>query len=148
MSVMDFGVLPPEVNSGLMYAGAGSGPMVAAAAAWDGWAAELSSAATSYRAVVSELTGQSWLGPSSATMAASAAPYVAWMDTTAAQAEQTASQARSHRFHSLRTVTDLARCMPSHWSVAWMKSAGRSRGDQLSTTRQKWSISHLARMSF
>jgi PPE family len=93
--VVDFGVLPPEVNSGLMYAGAGSGPMVAAAAAWDGLAAELSSAATSYRAVVSELTGQSWLGPSSATMAASAAPYVAWMDTTAAQAEQTASQARS-----------------------------------------------------
>jgi PPE-repeat protein len=93
--VVDFGALPPEVNSGLMYAGAGSGPMVAAAAAWDGLAAELSSAATSYRAVVSELTGQSWLGPSSATMAASAAPYVAWMDTTAAQAEQTANQARS-----------------------------------------------------
>jgi PPE-repeat protein len=92
---MDFGALPPEVNSGLMYAGAGSGPMVAAAAAWDGLAAELSTAATSYRAVVSELTGQSWLGPSSATMAASAAPYVAWMDTTAAQAEQTANQARS-----------------------------------------------------
>jgi PPE-repeat protein len=95
MSMVDFGVLPPEVNSGLMYAGAGSGPMVAAAAAWDGLAAELSSAATSYRAVVSELTGQSWLGPSSVMMAASAAPYVAWMDTTAAQAEQTANQARS-----------------------------------------------------
>jgi PPE-repeat protein len=95
MSMADFGALPPEVNSGLMYAGAGSGPLVAAAAAWDGLAAELSSAATSYRAVVSELTGQSWRGPSSATMAASAAPYVAWMDTTAAQAEQTANQARS-----------------------------------------------------
>jgi PPE-repeat protein len=93
--VVDFGALPPEVNSGLMYAGAGSGPMVAAAAAWDGLAAELGSAATSYRAVVSELTGQSWLGPSSAMMAASAAPYVAWMDATAAQAEQTANQARS-----------------------------------------------------
>ena len=92
---MDFGALPPEVNSGLMYAGAGSGPMVAAAAAWDGLAAELGSAATSYRAVVSELTGHSWLGPSSAMMAASAAPYVAWMDTTAGQAEQTANQARS-----------------------------------------------------
>ena len=53
MSMVDFGALPPEVNSGLMYAGAGSGPMVAAAAAWDGLAAELGSAATSYRAVVS-----------------------------------------------------------------------------------------------
>src|ERR1700757_2237415 len=95
MSMAGFGALPPEVNSGLMYAGAGSGPMVAAAAAWDGLAAELSSAATSYRAVVSELTGQSWLGPSSVRMAASAAPYVVWMDTTAAQAEQTANRARS-----------------------------------------------------
>ncbi|ORA06151.1 PPE domain-containing protein, partial [Mycobacterium arosiense] len=25
---MDFAVLPPEVNSGRMYAGAGSGPLV------------------------------------------------------------------------------------------------------------------------
>ena len=41
---MDFAVLPPEVNSGRMYAGAGSGPLMAAAAAWDGLAAELSSA--------------------------------------------------------------------------------------------------------
>ncbi|WP_155772044.1 PPE domain-containing protein, partial [Mycobacterium asiaticum] len=27
---MDYAVLPPEINSGRMYAGAGSGPMVAA----------------------------------------------------------------------------------------------------------------------
>ncbi|HEU0191955.1 MAG TPA: PPE domain-containing protein, partial [Mycobacterium sp.] len=46
---MDFGVLPPEVNSGRMYAGPGSGPMMAAAAAWDELAGELESAASSYR---------------------------------------------------------------------------------------------------
>ncbi len=33
---MDFGALPPEINSGRMYCGPGSGPMLAAAAAWDG----------------------------------------------------------------------------------------------------------------
>jgi PPE-repeat protein len=92
---MDFAALPPEINSGRMYAGAGPGPLLAAAAAWDGLASELGSAATSYRAVVAELTGGPWVGPSSASMAAAAAPYAAWMNTTAAQAEQTASQLAS-----------------------------------------------------
>jgi PPE-repeat protein len=92
---VDFAVLPPEINSGRMYAGAGSGPLVAAAAAWDGLASELGSAATSYRAVVSDLTAGPWVGPSSVSMAAAAVPYVAWMNTTAAAAEQTASQLAS-----------------------------------------------------
>jgi PPE-repeat protein len=87
-----FGALPPEINSGLMYAGAGSGSLVAAAAAWEGLASQLGSAAASYRAVVSELTGGAWVGPSSVSMAAAAAPYVAWMNTTAARAEETANQ--------------------------------------------------------
>jgi len=87
-----FGALPPEINSGLMYAGAGSGSLVAGAAAWEGLASELGSAATSYQAVVSDLTAGAWVGPSSVSMAAAAAPYVAWMSTTAAQAEQTANQ--------------------------------------------------------
>jgi PPE-repeat protein len=92
---MDFGMLPPEVNSGRMYAGAGAAPLMTAASAWDGLAAELSSAATSYQSVVTELTGQPWLGAASASMAAAAAPYVNWMQTTAGQAEQTAAQARA-----------------------------------------------------
>jgi PPE-repeat protein len=91
---MDFGALPPEINSGRMYAGAGPGPMLAAAAAWDELADELSSAASSYQSVVDGLGG-SWQGPSSTTMAAAAAAYVSWMNTTAAQAEETADQARA-----------------------------------------------------
>jgi PPE-repeat protein len=92
---MDFAMLPPEINSGRMYAGPGSGPMLAAAAAWDGLAAELQSAATSYESVISGLTAGRWLGPASASMAAAAGPYVAWMSATAAQAEQTATQAKA-----------------------------------------------------
>jgi PPE-repeat protein len=92
---MNFAALPPEVNSGRMYAGPGSGPMLAAAAAWAGLAAELDSTATSYESVVAELTGESWLGPSSASMAAAAAPYMAWMSATAGQAEQAATQANA-----------------------------------------------------
>jgi PPE-repeat protein len=91
---VDFAALPPEINSGRMYAGAGSGSMLAAAAAWDGLAAELSSAAASYRSAVSGLVGGPWLGPASVSMAAAAAPYAAWMSTTAEQAEQAANQAR------------------------------------------------------
>jgi PPE-repeat protein len=92
---MDFAILPPEINSGRMYAGPGSGPMLAAAAAWDGLAAELRSAAASYASVISGLTAGPWLGPASASMAAAAGPYVAWTGTTAAQAEQAAIQAKA-----------------------------------------------------
>jgi len=92
---VDFAALPPEVNSGRMYAGEGAGPLVVAATAWDGLASEVTSAATSYQSVLAELTAGSWLGPSSTSMTAAVAPYVKWMNTTAAQAKQTASQARS-----------------------------------------------------
>ena len=44
---MDFGGLPPEINSGRMYAGPGSGPMLASAAAWASLGAEMNSAASS-----------------------------------------------------------------------------------------------------
>jgi PPE-repeat protein len=92
---MDFALLPPEINSARMYDGAGSGPMLAAAAAWDGLAFELHSAATSYGSVVSGLTAGPWLGAASAAMTAAAGPYVAWMRSTATQAEQTAIQAKA-----------------------------------------------------
>jgi PPE-repeat protein len=91
---MDFAMLPPEINSSRIYAGPGSGSMVAAAAAWDGLAAELRSAAASYSSAISGLTAE-WQGPSSEAMTAAATPYAAWMSATAAQAEQAATQARA-----------------------------------------------------
>lgn len=91
---MDFGLLAPEINSGRMYTGPGPGPMLAAAAAWDELAAQLHSSAASYSSVISDLSF-GWQGPSSASMAAAASPYVAWMSVTAAQAEQTALQAKA-----------------------------------------------------
>jgi PPE-repeat protein len=92
---MDFGIYPPEISSGRMYAGPGSGPMLAAAEAWGGLAAELHSAANSYQSVVSGLTAGSWSGPSSASMAAASTSYTAWLTATATQAEETAAQAKS-----------------------------------------------------
>jgi PPE-repeat protein len=93
--VIDFGALPPEINSARMYAGPGAGSMLAAGAAWDGLSAELQSAASSYGSVISALTGGPWLGPSSTAMAAAVAPYVAWMSATAGQAELAATQAKA-----------------------------------------------------
>jgi PPE-repeat protein len=90
---LDFGALPPEINSALMYAGPGSASMLAASSAWNGLAAELNSAAMAYDAQITTLTGEEWLGPASASMAQAAQPYVAWMTATAAQAEQAATQA-------------------------------------------------------
>ena len=91
---MDFGALPPEVNSARMYSGPGSAPMLAAASAWDTLASELQSGASSYGSVVSALTDE-WQGPSSGMMEDAAAPYVEWLTAAAGQAEQTAGQARA-----------------------------------------------------
>jgi PPE-repeat protein len=90
---MDFGALPPEVNSLRMYSGPGSSPMLAAATAWAAVGAELRSTADLYETVISGLTSEEWMGPASASMAAAAFPYVSWVNVTGAQAEQTSTQA-------------------------------------------------------
>lgn len=85
--------LPPEINSSLMFAGAGPGPLLAAASAWDALASDLSGAASSFDSVISGLTSGLWTGPASLSMAAAAAPYVGWLNAAAAQAEAAAAQA-------------------------------------------------------
>jgi PPE-repeat protein len=92
---MDFGLFPPEVNSGRMYAGPGSGSLLAAAGSWDSLSAELGITAAVYESVLSGLTGLYWQGPAAQAMAASAAPYVAWLYATAERAQQAAMQARA-----------------------------------------------------
>jgi PPE-repeat protein len=92
---MDFGIYPPEINSGRMYTGPGSGPMLAAAQAWGSLADELYTAASAYQSAVSELTSGAWSGPSSTAMSAAGGNYVEWLSATAGQAEDTATQARA-----------------------------------------------------
>jgi PPE-repeat protein len=91
--MLNFGALPPEINSAKMYAGAGSGSLLAAAAAWNAVAAEMRSAAINYESVIRSLVSEGWLGPSSAKMSAAVAPYLEWLNTTAIQAEQAGAQA-------------------------------------------------------
>ncbi|WP_197283799.1 PPE family protein [Mycobacterium sp. Marseille-P9652] len=92
---MSFSVLPPEINSLLLLDGPGSGPLLEAASAWDGIVSELSSAASGYGSVTSDLTAAAWQGPSSASMTNAVSRYVDWLGNAAAQAEQSAAQARA-----------------------------------------------------
>jgi PPE-repeat protein len=95
MVVPAFTFFPPEINSALMFAGAGSGPLFVAASAWDGLATDLSGAASSFQSVVTGLSGGPWTGPASASMVAAATPYVGWLSSAAGQAEAAAAQARA-----------------------------------------------------
>jgi PPE-repeat protein len=89
---IDFGSLPPEITSALIYSGPGATSLTTAASAWNGLAAELNAAAVGYDNVVTQLASDEWLGSSSGQMAAAVQPYVGWLATTGAQAEQTAGQ--------------------------------------------------------
>ncbi|MEE6177072.1 PPE family protein [Mycobacterium sp. 050134] len=91
--MLDFAQLPPEVNSALMYSGPGSGPMLSVAAAWEGLAADLCDSASAYASLIAGLTDAAWWGPAAASMAAAAAPQVAWLNVTAGRAEEAAAQA-------------------------------------------------------
>ena len=92
---MSFSLFPPELNSALMFSGAGSGPLLEASTAWSQLAADLESTATQYQTLVTNLVTGAWLGPSSVQMASAVEPYIAWMQGAAATAAQTGVQAQA-----------------------------------------------------
>ncbi|OBK19759.1 PPE family protein [Mycobacterium asiaticum] len=104
---MSFFTLPPEINSLRMFLGAGSAPMLEAAAAWDGLAAELGTAAEAFQGVISTLASQAWQGPAAQAMAAAAAPYAGWLSAAASQSFGAAGQARAvvSAFEAARAAT-------------------------------------------
>jgi PPE-repeat protein len=91
---MEFTTLPPEVISALIHSGPGAESLANAAAAWQQLSANLEDAADNYAASLASMD-ESWYGPSSAAMFQSVTPYVAWLRTTAQQAQQTAAAAQS-----------------------------------------------------
>ncbi len=95
MQIVDFGAIPPEINSALMYAGAGTAPLLTAASAWNGIADELSAAASCIESVVTRLSTEQWVSPASLSMAAAAQPFVAWLKCTAESSAHAAAQAMS-----------------------------------------------------
>lgn len=88
---VDFGALPPEVNSARMYGGAGAADLLAAA--WNGIAVEVSTAASSVGSVITRLSTEHWMGPASLSMAAAVQPYLVWLTCTAESSALAAAQA-------------------------------------------------------
>ncbi len=92
---MSFLTFPPELNSSLMFSGAGTSPILAAAASWDGLVTTLGSAAQSFSAITSDLAGQGWQGAASAAMLTSAARYAGFLTAAQAGAQTAATQAKA-----------------------------------------------------
>jgi PPE-repeat protein len=90
--VFDFAARPPEVNSTLMYSGAGAGPMTAAASTFGTLSSELSTNAAAYESIIQQL-GSEWTGTSSTSMAAAAQQSIDWLNTTSVQLQEAAAKA-------------------------------------------------------
>src|SRR6201992_3959497 len=91
--VFDFAARPPEVNSTLIYSGAGAGPMMDAATSFSSLSSELATHAAAYESVIPQLTGGDWQVPSSTAMAAAAQQSIDWLNTTSAQLQEAAAKA-------------------------------------------------------
>ncbi len=104
---MQFPTLPPEINTLRMLSGAGSGPMLQAAQAWQSLGNSLRSASSSFQNVTSNLAGGAWQGAAAQAMAQAAAPYVAWLTAAATHSETAALQSQlvASAFEAARAMT-------------------------------------------
>lgn len=91
---MDFSILPPEINSTLIYTGPGSITLSDAATAWAALSEALAESASAHSAALATL-GDSWKGPASAAALTAGASFTSWLTSLAALCGQTASAALS-----------------------------------------------------
>jgi PPE-repeat protein len=89
---MEFITLPPEITSALIHSGPGAASLIDASGAWQQLGTNLEDSADNYIAALSSLS-ETWQGPSAAAMAQAVEPYLAWLQSTAQQCQQTAESA-------------------------------------------------------
>jgi PPE-repeat protein len=86
--------MPPELNTARLMAGAGEAPMLQAAAGWEALAVFLETQADELAGSLAALSS-SWSGTASERAVSATMPMVAWLRTTALQAQKRAMQATS-----------------------------------------------------
>ncbi|MDV3247309.1 PPE family protein [Mycobacterium avium subsp. hominissuis] len=91
---MNFGLLPPEINSARMHTGPGPDSMISASETWNELAVRLHEIGAEYSLLTSRLA-QARQDPTATAVGELMAAYVDWLNTVAAQAEQTALGARA-----------------------------------------------------
>jgi len=84
--------MPPELNTARLMAGAGEAPMIQAAAGWEALAIFLETQADELAGSLAALSS-SWSGTASERAVSATMPMVAWLRTTALQAQKRALQA-------------------------------------------------------
>ncbi|BDB42705.1 PPE family protein [Mycobacterium kiyosense] len=104
---------PPEVHSTLLSSGAGSGPLLAAAAAWAALGAEYAAVAAELSAAVAAVQAGSWEGPTAAAYTTAHVPYLAWLtrmsadSAGAAARHEVAAAAYSAALAAMPTMAEL-----------------------------------------
>ncbi|EUA92050.1 PPE family protein [Mycobacterium ulcerans str. Harvey] len=91
----DFGSLSPEINSGRIYAGPGSGPVLAAAGSLGCAGHRVGRHRMWIQLRDHPIDELAVVGPAAAAMLTAVTPYVSWLTTMATRAEQAAMQARA-----------------------------------------------------